>query len=47
MKKEYIKPEAEMLKFVETEEIMSQQSEWVDQFDAITGSTNMLDGWML
>ena len=24
MKKEYIKPEAEMLKFVETEEIMTQ-----------------------
>ena len=44
MKKEYIKPEAEMLKFVETEEIMTQQ---VNQFDAITGSTTMLDGWML
>lgn len=44
MKKEYIKPEAEMLKFVETEEIMIQQ---VDRFDAITGSTTMLDDWML
>ena len=43
MKKEYIKPEAEMLKFVETEEIMTE----VDQFAAITGSTTMLDGWIL
>ena len=31
MKKEYIKPEAEMMKFVETEEIMTG-AELVDKF---------------
>ena len=44
MKKEYIKPEAEMLKFVETEEIMT---EVFDKFDfASTGTPNMLDNWV-
>ena len=42
MKKEYIKPEAEMLKFVETEEIMNQ----VDQFTFEgTDPPSMVLGW--
>ena len=41
MKKEYIKPEAEMLKFVETEEIMTQTS-----FPGTLGSTEMPPGWI-
>ena len=44
MKKEYIKPEAEMMKFVETEEIMTQN----DLFTfAGTDPTSMLAGWEL
>ena len=43
MKKEYIKPEAEMMKFVETEEIMTQVD---DKFKfASTGTPDMYDGW--
>ena len=42
MKKEYIKPEAEMLKFVETEEIMDQD----DPFAANLGSTPLPSGWI-
>ena len=34
MKKEYIKPEAEMMKFVETEEIMTN-AELLEQFNDI------------
>ena len=44
MKKEYIKPEAEMMKFVETEEIMTQNDLFI--FDG-TDPTSMLAGWEL
>ena len=44
MKKEYIKPEAEMMKFVETEEIMTQNDLFT--FDG-TDPTSMLAGWEL
>ena len=42
MKKEYIKPDAEMLKFVETEEIMTQNDLFT--FEG-TDPTSMLTGW--
>lgn len=45
MKKEYIKPDVEMLKFVETEEIMTLVD---DKFSfASTGTPDMLPGMVL
>ena len=40
MKKEYIKPEAEMMKFVETEEIMTG-----NQIEDFITSTLKPEGW--
>ena len=41
MKKEYVKPEAEMMKFLEEEELMSDPVSLVHQL----GTGNALDGW--
>ena len=43
MKKEYIKPEAEMMKFVETEEIMATEN---NLFTATTGDASMDPLWI-
>lgn len=43
MKKEYIRPEAEMMKFVEIEELMEQ----TEQFTANIGSADMFTDWNL
>ena len=43
MEKEYIKPEAEMMKFVETEEIMATEN---NLFTATTGDASMDPLWI-
>ncbi|MBR4058983.1 MAG: hypothetical protein IKK03_03995 [Lachnospiraceae bacterium] len=43
MKKEYIKPEAEMMKFVESEEIMTVKS--YESSDFSLGAKDGLVGW--
>ena len=43
MKKEYVKPEAEMMKFLEEEELMSGPSSSGPGHELGTG--NALDGW--
>ena len=43
MKKEYVKPEAEMMKFLEEEELMSDPGSSGPGWELGTG--NALDGW--
>ena len=45
MKKEYIKPEAEMMKFVETEEIMTGDAELLEQFKDPNAWATSLSGY--
>ncbi len=45
MKREYVKPEAEMMKFVETEEMMAASIESIPGLTGQMGVDEMLEGW--
>lgn len=45
MKREYIKPDAEMMQFVEVEELMTGSVESINGPLTENGTTNNIDGW--
>ena len=45
MKREYVKPEAEMMKFIETEEMMAASIESIPGLTGEYGVGDILGGW--